>query len=512
MQFTIVRKDGIGETKTVDVLDLDRACAELSEGGKHPLSIVPATAVQAITINNAPTEPAPASTVGPAVEPKPLSTWEHQVIDAEAKARIETQHTALRAAGVNVDTSKQLYSTGTRMAAEGYATQRTRKQEYEQKISARDAAEALIATVRAEKRSDRVVSAREIADSLTCNGSIQVFGHAIGEQAIRGLAARLESPMLGYALGVCERMRGRAAAARSGRADVESAKRANDSDRAALASVIKRECLVASGESVKLRLREVGVNGKPDCYAMLGQDYAPADAPEAVEQLAEQLPADAKASWSYDPISTGWELRLHVWTPTPVDDQAVGEAYEGHGSVRSRDNGTSKFRGGGGILFVRCLNASTYSADDAGIARIHRGRVLYDVPAIMARALKSITVLAQAWGTNRSTALEVPFEFEGKRVTLEDVIPGFYLSMLRDNRQLANVLPGRTKEHAFGLAKAYHEERRDPDRVVRADLAQGWTRYVQDQAADVRSNAELAIGAWLVNPTPIKCALDKVLG
>jgi hypothetical protein len=314
--------------------------------------------------------------------------------------------------------------------------------------------------------------------------------------------------MLGYVLGVCERMRNRKA---DGRMTADDLAKANDADRAKIAEIIRHECLSApAGETVKLRLRASGAHGRPDCYAVVGRDYSPADAPEAVEQLLGQLPNDARASVAYDVSSTTWELRASVWTPTPVAEQAVGEAFEGYVSFKSRDNGTSRFRGGGGVTLLRCLNASTYCAEGASVARIHRGRILYAVNRMVRDSLKAIDALTHAWGVNRETVLEMPQVGADERApTLEEAIPGFYMSLMRAKGELAGVLPGRTAEHVKGLSQAYFAERRDASRLVRSDLAQGWTRYIQDQPSDVRRDAEQAIGDWLVAGTPVRCELKR---
>jgi hypothetical protein len=65
--------------------------------------------------------------------------------------------------------------------------------------------------------------------------------------------------------------------------------------------------------------------------------------------------------------------------------------------------------------------------------------------------------------------------------------------------ELVGVLPGRTESHVKALAMAFGEERRDRSQLVRADFAQGFTRYIQDQSAPVRRDAESAIARWVVN-------------
>jgi hypothetical protein len=56
------------------------------------------------------------------------------------------------------------------------------------------------------------------------------------------------------------------------------------------------------------------------------------------------------------------------------------------------------------------------------------------------------------------------------------------------------------------LSKAYDSERRDSSNVVRADLAQGWTRYAQDFPAPVQRDAERGIASWLVSKQPVQYA------
>src|SRR2546427_6248550 len=54
------------------------------------------------------------------------STFAAPVKDEAAAERIGKAHDTLRDAGVNVDASRQLYATGTRMADSGYAKQEAR--------------------------------------------------------------------------------------------------------------------------------------------------------------------------------------------------------------------------------------------------------------------------------------------------------------------------------------------------------------------------------------------------
>lgn len=474
--YAIARKDGTGERLTVDVRELMGACERLSEGGRFPLNIADMTA-----------DVAKAAPIAPVASPV-NSTWSKQVTDDAARARIVQQQQALRDAGVKLDTSAQAYATGTRMADVGYSTQDARKAEHEAQVSLRDAIDALWATVEAERREDRTVTAGELGRALSVNGKIKAFDLTLSEHAIRGLAARLESPMMGYVLGLRDRI---ADATRDGERDAASL------DRRMVAEVLAHEC--ARTPDVPLQLRTRGAIG--DVYAIVSPGYTPADAPALLAEIAPHMPRDAKGSWAYDATSTAWELRASIWTPTPVAAQCVGEPFEGYASFQSRDAGNGCLRGGGGATLLRCLNASTYTADTSDVARRHRKHVLWNIPAMVRASLKAIDALCKAWGTAREQDLEVP-----SGVKISDAIPGFWRYCLTARgSELAGVLPGRTETHVQGLTRAWEGERRDRSRLVRSDLAQGWTRYVQSQPGDVRRDAESAIGAWLVADRAVGC-------
>jgi hypothetical protein len=417
-----------------------------------------------------------------------------QITDESATARIHALHTALASDGIKIDTSEQLYATGTRMAQIGYATQSARKQEHDESLPIRDVADALRAQVMAEDREDYTISAREFGKNLAVNGHVTVKGYKVSEQAIRGLMLRLESPALGYVLGLRDRIS----------AEYEKPENLRDSrgiatDRVKIADILSHECERNPSVKMKMRTRK----GIGDIFAIVSPQYAPADAPAVLADIVAKMPRDARGTFAYDPKSTAWELRADVWTPTPVESQAVGEPFRGYVSFQSKDNGTGRFRGGGGIELIRCLNASTYLAEGAAVARRHIGAIMVDIDAMLVGATRSIHALCKAWGANRELEIPLP-EIKEKKITLEDAIPGFWRFLLRDQRsELARVLPGRTENHIVGLTNAFNRERRDSSKLVRADFAQGWTRYIQRQAGDVRREAEIACGSWIVNDRPM---------
>lgn len=442
---------------------------------------------------------------------KVFSTWEKTIVDEGAKVRIEAQQKALAEAGVNVDASKQYFATGTRMVEVGYDVQNSRKRIRDEQMTADCAAHELAMTVEAEKREDMVVTAREVAQYLTVNGKVKALGFALSEQAIRGLLGRLESPALGYVLGLRDRTIADAARLLTLEGDeLEAARKLKQADMNKIGQVLLHECRRNPDVELKLRVR----HGVGDCFAVVSPLYKPADAPQLVEKVLERLPAGARGSWSYDPATTAWELQADVWTPTPVEEQAVGEAFRGYVSFQSRDNGTSRFRGAGGVELLRCLNASTYCAENAKTNRRHVGKVMDDVQAMLDNAMVSINALCAAWGVARERVLDTS-DWSEKQVedwtgkTVHDLVPGLYRALLTDRQcVLAGVLPGRTEKHVKSLADAYREERRYQGADVRAsDLMQGWTRYIQDQPEAVRRDAEMAAGRWLMGgaemPVPV---------
>lgn len=58
--------------------------------------------------------------------------------------------------------------------------------------------------------------------------------------------------------------------------------------------------------------------------------------------------------------------------------------------------------------------------------------------------------------------------------------------------------PVAGKAHVEGLTRAYFDQRRDAVKLVRSDLAQGWTSYIQGQEASARRDGERAIASWIV--------------
>lgn len=419
-----------------------------------------------------------------------------QVTDEDAKKRIEEQQKALNDAGVKIDASEQFYATGTRMAEVGYATQRKREQEFLNSEPIIDAAHALAGTVRAEKRIERECSALEFAKGIEVNGKITAFGYALSQQAIRGLLARLKSPAMSYIFGVRDRI------AEESEKGVYGDKEAIQQDKRRIAEVLEHECRRRAGTVLQIRARE----NPHDIFAIVSDTYGFADAPESVDALMRHLPRDARGTWSYDPTSTAWELRANVWTPTPVDQQAVGEPFQGYASFSGRDNGTSKWRAGGGVMLIRCLNASTYSAETSNVARVHRGHVLFDVSRASREALQAISALTKAWGVNRTEVVEAP---EG--VPIEEAIPGFYRWLLRDRKsEMAAVLTGRTESHVSALSKLFDSERRNTEQVTRADLANGMTRYAQGFRGDTQRDVESAVGQWLVKCSKVGWQEAKV--
>lgn len=461
-----------------------------AEGNPEVAAVIPLVIVE----EAAPESPKPASGVAPV-----YSDWGKTVVDDKAKNRIEDLHKKIEAGGINIDTNQQFFATGTRMAAEGYATQKKRQQEHDKLDLLKEVISDFQDKVSNEVRRDIHVSAKEIANAITVeDNKLFVKEHLLTERAIRGIFARLESPALGYILGLQERIASETVASNANHEFLEK-------DVQQLADTLHHECKRFGDIAFKLRTREFPL----DIYAALSPTYGVADAPMVMEQILDQMPREARGSYAYDQDTTSWELRASIWTPVPVDEQAVGEPFEGYVSLSSRDNGTGRFNGGGGINILRCLNASTYTAGDA-LTRIHRGKVMYDINGMVNKSLKAIHTLCEAWGMARNEKVEMPTPAKGMRgPTLEEAIPGFWRALLKEG-ELSKVLVGRKENHVKELTRSYFDERRDKDNIVRADFAQGWTRYIQGQPTAIRRDAEQAIGAWVVNPgKPMRCELKE---
>jgi len=404
-----------------------------------------------------------------------------ETVEQTAQERVQAQHAALKEAGI-ITAPVRTIDHGSTVSSAHVA----REQKHEAKLPAAEAVLRLSSVVRAEGRRDVETTAAALARQIETNGKLRAAGWALNEQAIRGLLGRCESPALGYVLGIRDRIRENVTA----RISNPAVQPAIDADKAKLAEVLRHELAMAGDVSLKLRVRE----SRQDCYAVVSPSYEAADAPEVLASVVDGLPRDAKATWAYDPASTSWELRASVWTPTPAAEHAIGEAFEGYVSLRSKDNGTGSFRAGGGTTFLICLNSATFEAEGSITRRKHTRNIMVDVAAVLKHGTAAIDALCAAWGVARSEVVEVP-----TGIRIEDAIPDFWSSMLTQRQYaFAGLLPGRTKEHAAKLTEAYFDQRRDRNRVVRGDFAQAWTRYIQEQPADVRREAEAAAGAWLV--------------
>ena len=424
-------------------------------------------------------------TITPTPTPtKEVSTWQRQVSDEAARKRNQATQDAVNATGLlTIDPSRQLYATGTRLADIGYSTQAKRAAEHAAKVPLRDAAGALRDIIAAERRREVIMTGAEIAHEVTVNGRLKVSGYALTEHALRGLLSRAGSPAWSYVAGLRDRI-----------ADGTSNDKARDKER--IAETIVREMEQAQDTEFQFRMRD----GLGDCFAVVSPSYGIADFPLIADDVLATFPSDAKGTWSYDPESTAWSLRASVYTPTPSDEQAVGEPFEGFGSVRGADGGNSPLSFGGGILVLACLNASVYEAEMATTRRVHRRKVRVGIVYAMRDISRMIQTLTNAWGIGRETIVPMP---DGA-IPFGVALPGLMRGMLTERRgELVGILPGKREDNILTLAATFADERRNPRQLVKADFGQAFTRHIQTLDPTPRRRAEAAIGAWMVNPRAI---------
>jgi hypothetical protein len=420
----------------------------------------------------------------------PRSTFEHQEMNTEAKTRIEAQHAAMAQGGLAPDTTQQFYATGTALADSGVKAQRSRRAEYLDQLPVEDIAAELSQRVADEHRKEVIVKARDLASGLAINGKLTFDGLRLHEQAIKGMLTRVESCATSYVFGLRDRI------AEALKSDTPNADAIN-AEKTELLETLRYELHRQGDVEIMLRTRD----GLKDVFAAMSPGYAVADAPSTLPHILAQLPSNARGTYSYDPITTATQFRASVWTPTPAEEQAVGEAFEAYVAYSTRDNGTGSWNGGGGVLLVRCLNATTYIAHDGTTRRRHVGRIVLDIPAIAARATHAINVLCQAWGKARETRLDSTITSDsGRLIPIEEVIPGYYRSMFTARESaLVGVIPGRREDHIKALTPLYFSERRDPEAVTKADLANGVTRYIQQFPLPVQHATEQAVASYLVS-------------
>ena len=449
----------------------------------------------------------------------------NQVMDTEAAARLSATYDNLEANGIKGiarETTAMGYTPGTRMAEIGYNAQAQRKLDHSTKMPVTEAIEQLNAAINAEQRREVEVSTRELINSISDTGPLKALNFRLTEHALKGLFTRLNAnaegtkdlPLKASGLSRILELRERITTAmaldeknRLNRisphiAKYEEVARLIAADRAELSHCLRHELNRFPDVRLKLRVRENPALN--DIFAILSPSYTVADAPMITpEFLKAGVPDDAKANWSYDPETTAWSIEIATWTPTDTYSQVIGEPVSGMVNFSGKDNGMGRLNGDGGILIIQCLNASLYSAGEVEVSRVHRGRVLFDAQKMLRAALNSINTLSEAWGNNRKIVIEPP-----STITLEQAMPGFWRALMNKG-ELVSVLPGRKENHVVGLTRAYFDERRDKEKLIRSDMAQGFTKYIQSQPGEVRREAEQAIGNWLVKPSRMECDLKQ---
>jgi hypothetical protein len=420
-------------------------------------------------------------------------------------ARIDRLQAAMVAGGMtNVGGNAQFYANGTKLL-DGYGPTDLRLA-HEKLGNVRDEVSRLIDTVRAEKRHDVVISAGALADSIVANGTLRVLdGYRLQEQAIRGLFMRLNSPAIlkdypamspgmSYMLALRER------AILSYRTGGDAGKALATEDVARAAEVLRTELKRKPGVRVKLRTRE----SLKDIFALVSPTYQSADADSVLPDIVDDLPQDAKASIAYNPITTAWETRVALWTPTPDELVRVGEPLDTWMALRSRDDGGGSLKAGGGATIVRCVNCSVYFAEGGTTSRQHRGRIRYDIPAMVRQAAASMRILVNAWGAARAVPVAVPI-VDDAPVPMHLAVEGYWRWLLTDRRsELAAVLPGRTEQHVSALRRVFDSERRDLGSLVKSDFGQGWTKYLQRQPEEVQREGEAAVSRFLLDKRPLQ--------
>ncbi len=499
------RRAGVADvhlTATCDLLSLDGqrplTISEVNDKGLTRYLVIMGKSQHTFAT---PSQPKPAkATVAPLTAPvKANPAYTTGAVDLEGKARIDAQQKAMVDAGFkgvgfreDGGTGDQFFTNGTVMMGSGQTVLASKKREHDQLLPFEQAAEQLSATILAESREDVDMTSSQFAHKLEVRGNkIVMAGFTVKESAIRGLlATRLKSPALSYVLGLRDRIRDE-----SYNGDKRDAKAMQD-DLVKIAETLYYECMRNPAVAVKCRMRA----GVGDIFACTSTEYRAADAPSVIKKILEAhvIPDGTKGSFSYDPDSTHWDLRASTWTPTPTELARVGEPFNAFCTMRSADNGTCSFTTGGGCVIVRCVNCTVYIADMNTSRRRHIGKIMSDIEAMVANGTNAIAVMADAWGVNRETAVEMP-----SGVPVSVALPGFWSWLMRDrSSELQNVLPGRVKDHAVGLTAAFFDQRKELGRgqepVSRADFAQAWTSYVQDQPVPVQREAESAIGRWMV--------------
>lgn len=162
-----------------------------------------------------------------------------------------------------------------------------------------------------------------------------------------------------------------------------------------------------AGRKIKARIRVI--DGVPEIFAFVGENYASLDGDRCMAQLAAAIPQGFRAEGTYD--GTRWGITLIAQSDmAPV----LGEVFKASIRLWGADDGTGSIRGAGAAYRPKCLNLSIFTTDAlASLRRRHTGTqrsITADVRLGIDRALRDVDTFRRQW-TN-AAAINVVEQYE----------------------------------------------------------------------------------------------------
>lgn len=383
-----------------------------------------------------PAAPAMAQDKGPTLLDQPIGpvggTRAGQ-ISTLAKDRIEQQERWLTAAGFAVPAP--IYAPGTRVVNVGDGNFRLEREEVESMARFDEAAEAIIARIKAEDRSDHEVSLRSL--TLSPRGSLFVGNHE--EYALEPGAFSQLAGLGGFGSGarylreLCD-------------PDIRSAN-------------VNWQLMNRPNRRITLRTRRDQA-GRRQVFAVVTPSYTPVDTDVVLDTIRPAL-VDARTELVYDGSGVRGQA---LWMPDTVVDLAAGDVFKV--GVRLHTNDVGKGRIGISAVVFRnlCLNLIIIGeAAQATVSQVHRGnthRIIAGLEEGVEQARAKVADFIEAWGHARTITINVIETLEewvaDKRVEVKGE---------RDKAQLVGAFvsawakePGETLADAVNaITRAAHE-------------------------------------------------------
>jgi hypothetical protein len=318
-----------------------------------------------------------------------------KTIDQEGVVRGLRDEAGAIAAGFAPE--KPIYALGTMVVTEGVRRFRESRRAFESLPLAVEACEALIETIKAEDRLDKVMDLPNLR--ANDDGTLYHSGNGTyvpSERALTGLCGFATPGGAGYLINCPNDLRAQnlnywlPKALREDKVATRQALKAGE---------ISEEENLQVPIQVKMRTRKIADSTNREAYAIVGPEYGDHNLDEIAAQVIKHVPGGARAKVTYDGFRGRIDVAFHSdIQPTKV---VAGEIFQAGIRIATADDGTGSIKVTGTATRNLCLNLMILHKMKQDISRrSHRGTseaIASDVEAGIQTAMAKMAYFADAW-------------------------------------------------------------------------------------------------------------------